>query len=201
MRKLAQAERTEISDESMIEAALSIIQERGISGLRLTEVGLQAGYSRGLASMRFGTSGELLRRIAQHLSRRWLNELAQTVADKKGLAALYAALDTNARYLVLPSTTRVQFLILFHSMDPSVKEHLNVARVLAAQRRDIARWIREAIEIGEVKADIDPKAEAVSIVGSLNGIIFQSLIDHKMPWKKMWTKLKAEITGRLSLPG
>jgi AcrR family transcriptional regulator len=200
MRKLSHAERTEQSDQRMVESAITIIQERGISGLRLTEVGILAGYSRGLASMRFGTLEVLLRRVARHLSVQWLDELTKSVAHEKGLAAVYSALDANARYLAPPSTARVQFLILFHSLDPSAKEHLNVARVLAAQRRDIARWISEAIESGEVKRGIDPEAEATSIVGSLNGIIFQSLIDGTLPWTNMWEKLKAEITERLSLP-
>jgi AcrR family transcriptional regulator len=67
MRKLRQSERSDLSDKRMVETAVALMLQRGISGLRLTEVGLRAGYSRGLAAMRFGTMGGLLRRVAEHL--------------------------------------------------------------------------------------------------------------------------------------
>ena len=48
-RRLTQAERTEISDSRMLDAAVSLIVEHGPAGTSLKEVGMLAGYSRGLA--------------------------------------------------------------------------------------------------------------------------------------------------------
>ena len=47
-----QAERTALSDARMLDAAVSLICERGTAGMTLKEVGERAGYSRGLASYR-----------------------------------------------------------------------------------------------------------------------------------------------------
>lgn len=199
MRKLRQTERTELSDDRMIEAAIAIMLQRGISGLRLTEVGLQAGYSRGLAAMRFGTMGNLLRRVAERLGNRWIGAVSEAVGSKRGLAAIYAAIDTQQRFLAPPaSAVLVQYLILFNSLDPGAADRLNIARVLVAQRRDVARWIREAVEDGEAPPGVDPDIEATSVLSTMVGTILQSLMDPGVSPKKMCAKLKAEIAARLS---
>lgn len=199
MRKLRQTERTELSDKLMVEAAISLMLKRGISNLRLTEVGLRAGYSRGLAAMRFGTRGNLLRRAAETLGERWIEAVGEAVGDKRGLAAIYAAIDTHERFLAPPaSAVRVQYLILFNSLDPGASDRLNAARVLVAQRRDLARWVGEAVKAGEVPADVNPDSEAASILSSLTGITFQSLMDAKVSPKKMCSKLKEEVRARLA---
>lgn len=201
MRKLRQAERTDLSDQRMIDTAMRIILERGVSGLRLTEVGLQAGYSRGLATMRFGTMGGLLKRIAERMSRQWVQQLAQTVGDKVGLAAVYAAIDTQARWLVsLTDHVRVQYLLFFHSMDPGAADRLNVVRVLVAQRRDLARWLHHALKSGQLKAGVDPDAEAGAILSAMIGIIYQSMVDPGVSARKMLMKLKADVESRIATP-
>ena len=58
-RRLTQAERTEISDSRMLDAAVSLIVEQGPAGTSLKEVGMLAGYSRGLAGQRFGSKDAL----------------------------------------------------------------------------------------------------------------------------------------------
>ena len=56
---LTQDERAARSDARMGDAAVSLICERGAAGTTLTDVGMRAGYSRGLASARFGSKAGL----------------------------------------------------------------------------------------------------------------------------------------------
>lgn len=199
MRKLRQAERTELSDQRMLDTAIQIILQRGIAGLRLTDVGLQAGYSRGLATMRFGTMVGLLRRVAERLHQRWLEELTKAVGKKVGLAAVYAAIDTQSRWLKGPAQDiRVQYLIFFHSMDPNAEYRLDVGRVVAGQRRDLARWIRDAIETGEVSDALDPDMEAAYMLSCMIGIIYQTLMNPDVRSAELFSKLKADISARLA---
>lgn len=201
MRKLRQSERTDLSDRRMVEAAIQIMLESGIAGLRLSDVGLRAGYSRGLAAMRFGTLGSLLRRVAEQLDESWIAKLGAAVRDKRGLAALYAAVDAQEMILRPPaSNLRVQYLILFNSLDPGNADRLNVSRVIAAQRADLARWTREAVEDGDARPDLDVEAEAASLLSSFIGMIFQSLLDPTVRPEEMCVKLKAEIEARLASP-
>jgi len=44
-------------------------------------------------------------------------------------------------------------------------------------RADIEKLLREGIASGEVRADIDPAAQAVLILGTQRGIAFQWLLD------------------------
>lgn len=199
LRKRRQAERSDLSDQLMIETAVKLILDKGINGLRITEVGLQAGYSRGLAAMRFGTLGGLLRRVAKHLGQQWVLAVKDAVGTKTGLQAIYAVIETQERLLAPPASgLHVQYLILFHSMDPGAEDRLNTSRVLAAQQRDLARWIAQGIKTGEIKRDVDALAEAESILGSLIGIIFRSLVDPQFSPSEPSAKLKQEIAARLT---
>ena len=49
------AERTDLSDRRMLEAAVQLICDRGPDRTTLKDVGEKAGYSRGLAGYRFGS--------------------------------------------------------------------------------------------------------------------------------------------------
>lgn len=70
---LTQAERTERSDHLMLEAAVELILERGTRGTRLKEVGIRAGYSRGLAGQRFGSIENLFVFVLRRVGDEWLD--------------------------------------------------------------------------------------------------------------------------------
>lgn len=69
--RLTQAERTAISDGRMLDAAMALILERGTHNTTLREIGELAGYSRGLASNRFGSKDELFAELIQVFNERW----------------------------------------------------------------------------------------------------------------------------------
>jgi AcrR family transcriptional regulator len=201
MRRLSQAERVELSDRRMIKTAIQLIIQQGINGMKLTDVGLRCGYSRGLAAMRFGTKAALLSRVARHALAGWIERVTQATATKVGLQAVLAAIDTQSRWMTeAPEEMRALYLIFFHSADPSAEYHLNVGNTLAAQRRDLARWIHEAREAGEVGLDIGPAEEAEQILSSLLGIVYQSIVDRNLPAGRLHAKLKSNLRKRLSAP-
>ena len=54
-----QAQRTALSDQRMFEVAIELVNERGTAKTTLKDIGEGAGYSRGLASYRFGSKDGL----------------------------------------------------------------------------------------------------------------------------------------------
>ena len=151
--------------------------------------------------MRFGSLGGLLRQVAKHLGQRWVQAVNEAVGDKTGLEAIYAVVDTQERLLAPPASgLHVQYLILFHSMDPGAEDRLNTSRVLTAQQRDLARWIAEGMRTGEIQQGVEPLPEAESILGSLIGIIFRSLVDPNFSPAEPSAKLKEQIAARLMAP-
>jgi AcrR family transcriptional regulator len=200
VRRLNQAERVELSDRRMIKTAIRLIVSQGINGMKLTDVGLRSGYSRGLAAMRFGTKAALLSRVARHALSGWVTRVTNTTGAKMGLDAVFTAIDTQSQWVVEePEEMRALYLIFFNSIDPSAEYHLDVARTLTAQRRDLARWILEARNAGEIDPQADPGEEAEQILSGMLGIVYQSLMDRELPAQRLHAKLKADLRRRLLL--
>jgi AcrR family transcriptional regulator len=200
VRRLNQAERVELSDRRMIKTAIRLIVSQGINGMKLTDVGLRSGYSRGLAAMRFGTRAGLLSRVARHALSGWIARVTAATGAKMGLEAVFVAIDTQSQWVAEePEEMRALYLIFFHSIDPSAEYHLDVARTLTAQRRDLARWILEARNAGEIDPQADPGEEAEQILSGMLGIVYQSLMDRELPAQRLHAKLKADLRRRLLL--
>src|ERR1700760_4696139 len=110
---LTQPERSALSDERMVDAAVALICERGAGATTLKDVGLHAGYSRGLASYRFGTKAGLWSFLIRTIGEEWLAELQQAVAGTTGIDTIHAAVDAHGRFL-LESSDRVRaFYVLW----------------------------------------------------------------------------------------
>lgn len=159
-RRLTQEERTDLSDRRMIECAVQLIVGRGISGTKLTEVGLRAGYSR-------------------------------------GLAAVLAAIDAQERAIVAtPGEMRALYAIFFQSSDPSAEYRVDVARGLTAQRRDLASWLREARDAGEILPGVDPVRIAGQVLSSMIGTVYQWIMDPGAPVSELHLDLKEPLGGQ-----
>lgn len=62
-----QAERTDEARTALIEAAITLIADRGLAGVTLSDVGARAGYSRGLAVYHFGSKTGLILAVFDHV--------------------------------------------------------------------------------------------------------------------------------------
>jgi AcrR family transcriptional regulator len=201
LRRLTQEERTDLSDRRMIECAVQLIVERGISGTRLTDVGLRAGYSRGLAAMRFGTKAGLLGRVARHVTSSWVAQVRVAVGQKTGFAAVLAAIDAQEQAIVETSAEmRALYAIFFQSSDPGAEYRVDVARALSAQRRDLANWLREARDAGEMSANADPARIAGQVLSSMIGIVYQWIMDPAAPMSELHRDLKEILGKRYDFP-
>ena len=92
---LTQAERTALSDRRMFEAAIELINEFGTRKMTLKEIGERAGYSRGLASYRFGSKDGLLRELFVRFDKRWKEHLGERLQGKRGIEAIRAGIHAQ----------------------------------------------------------------------------------------------------------
>src|SRR5947209_5259489 len=88
-----QAERRRVSDSRMLQAAMRIIAEKGAAGATLAEIGVAAGYSRGLPAERFGTKLVLLNALMDSMEDWFQKRVGPAVAGKRGLAAVLARIE------------------------------------------------------------------------------------------------------------
>ena len=110
---LTQAERTAISDRAMLDAAIELVLENGTEKTTLAMIGEKAGYSRGLATYRFGSKAGLYDTLCKSIGRSWLEYLKRGVEGKTGIDAMCAALDTVYRW-VSDSPKEARVLQILH---------------------------------------------------------------------------------------
>ena len=127
----------------MADAAVALICERGAAATTLKDVGVRAGYSRGLAGYRFGTKAGLWSFLVQTIGEEWLAELRRAVAGTSGLETIHAAVDAHCRFL-LESSERIRafYILWFDSVGPDPELRDVIAGAHERRRRDVEAWIR-----------------------------------------------------------
>jgi len=177
LRRLTQSERVALSDSRMLDAAVQLIDERGTGNTTLKEVGQLAGYSRGLASSRFGSKDALFFQLLERFNLRWKEDSAKAVGLRAGLDAFRSAnkgliefFRNEAKFI------RVMYLIAYETVGSSELMRKQLADQHEAYRHGVARWIREAIAVGDARKTVSPERIAVQYVASVFGIIYQWLV-------------------------
>lgn len=194
-----QAERTAQSDAAMIEAAKTLILERGTEKTTLQLIGERAGYSRGLASYRFGTKAGLYRAVGKSILRHWMSHLDRAVAGQVGIDAMSAAAEAYRRFIEKwPDEIRVLHILLCEAASPRSEFREIADESYERQREDVARWVRLGMEQGLVRADADPESEGARYVAYISGMTYLWLISPAaIDWEKVNEDFKSQL--RLSL--
>ncbi len=179
-QSLTQAERTAISDKAMIDAAIDLILEHGTDKTTLQAIGEKAGYSRGLATYRFGSKAGLFDEVCKSISRRWLEYLKEDVGDKSGIDAMCAALDSFFQFVSdSPRDARVLQILYCGAASPKSGYRQTSANIHQRQQDDVAEWIRSGMSNGDIRKDADPKSIAAQYIAYISGMTYLWLINPK----------------------
>jgi len=115
---------------------------------------------------------------------------------------LRAAIDAQERAIVkTPAEMRALYAIFFQSSDPAAEYRVDVARSLTGQRRDLANWMREARDAGEVSSSVEPSRIAGQVLSSMIGIVHQWIMDPVASAPEMHLDVKELLDARLSRTG
>lgn len=174
---LTQAQRTAISDRAMINAAIELILEHGIEKTTLQSIGERAGYSRGLATYRFGSKSGLLDEVCKSISRNWLDYLQERVAGEIGIEAMCTALDSYFEF-ISEHPRDMQVLQILYGAAASPKAEFRQTSVDIHQRQldDVADWVNAGIAQGSIRSDIDPTSIAAQYIAYISGMTYLWLI-------------------------
>lgn len=176
-RTLTQAERTAISDRAMLDAAVELILEHGTDKTTLAAIGEKAGYSRGLATYRFGSKAGLFDEVCKSISRRWLEYLNEGVGEEYGVDAMCAALDAYFRFVSdLPREARVLQILYCAAASPKSEYQQTSVNLHQRQRDDVADWIQRGIKDGSVREDVSPESVAAQYIAYISGMTYLWLI-------------------------
>ena len=173
-----QAERRAESDEKLLLAAASLIAEEGFNAATFEKIGARAGYSRGLASQRFGSKDGLIEALINELHTR-SDELNahEAIEALSGLEEVLASVDIFLRNFAAETELRAYFIAMAGTV--STLSHLRSA--FAASHQKAKERFMAQIERGQrdgtISTKLDAEAAALMIGSLLLGVSTQWLID------------------------
>ena len=174
--KPTQAERIALSDARMLDAAVELICDKGTTRTTLKEVGELAGYSRGLASQRFGSKDKLFTFIVRSIGELWLQELRRAVLDKIGIEAIEKALDAHYAFILRDAPAiRAFYILWFKSIGPDEELKKVVANIHDRRRKDVEKWLRKAIFAGQISKETNCESAAQNFCAAIIGVVYQWL--------------------------
>lgn len=170
----SQGERRAETERRVLEAAVRLIARRGAQQVSLADVGVEAGYSRGIVTHQFGTKEEMLRRLAEYAQ----EDFGPPAEHLTGLDRLVAVADAYLEHVFRAEAVTHAFLLLWTETLTSQAGLRETFRQRDATFRDaLARYIAEGIRDGDIRSSVDPRAAALVLVGQLRGIGLQLMVD------------------------
>lgn len=175
-RRRTQKERRDLAARRIMDSAMALVCEKGIAGLTLGEVGERAGYSRGLAAHHYGHKEGLLVALVDQIGKD-VRDVRQQVAN--WTPGLESVLGIVGFYVGRPPSLDTALRALHVLLSESVVTRGAVADALDRLNREsvsiLEGHIRRGIEAGNIRADVDPLAESVAIIGAMRGVSAQYL--------------------------
>jgi AcrR family transcriptional regulator len=160
------------STRLLLRAAGDLVAQGGYQSMTLATVGERAGYSRSLATARFGSKGKLLEALVEEIVVLWdVQTVEQHAHGLTGLEALRILLTgIKDAYERDPRALSVLYALIFEAVGPVPELRDRFIASHRDQRHRIASYIRNGIEDGSILPDTDPEQEAASIVPQLRGV-------------------------------
>ncbi|MGK0373741.1 MAG: AcrR family transcriptional regulator [Arenicella sp.] len=170
--RLTQAERTDISDKKMFDTAVELINQHGPAATSLSDVGVLAGYSRGLASNRFGCKDNLFNFVVLRVGEIWLEQLKNATGNQTGFAAIEKAVDQHYQFCVdAPAHLRAFYTLWFESVNAKSELSGTIQKIHQRRFQDVVNWVLNDLESSEAhKRDAELIASQFS--ASVIGIVY-----------------------------
>lgn len=175
-----QAERRDESERRLLDATARVVAERGVSSATFEAIGRSAGYSRGLATQKFGSKDGLIEALIADLHEQQNALLeAHQVGDLGGLLALLAYVDLYLRHLGDSEATRAYFMLLADAVADASSLRAAFAHSHARVKARLAALVERGQAEGDIRPEVDPQAAALMVGSLLLGLSVQWLVDPK----------------------
>ena len=156
--------------EAILIAVARVIARRGIRGLRVEDVAAEAGVSAPLLYYHFGNRSGLVKAALEHASERAPSTALRRPSDRSGHEAVAAALEAE---LGDDPGVRDNAVVWGEASASAVFEselRADVKHVTDSWCATVADAIREGIEDGSIRSDIDPGETAELLITLVDGL-------------------------------
>jgi AcrR family transcriptional regulator len=193
-----QAQRRDQSEQRLLIAAAQLIEAEGFAAVTFDRVGATAGYSRGLASQRFGSKDGLVRAVIAFVSARVRAKVETLTA---GIAAPLDRLLAWVDVMLSQIEHDVIFRAYFVMMAAAIGNRDPLREAFLAAHEDVRTELRAMIEAGQqagqINATLDADTLALSI-GSLHlGIAVELLLDPALNMAAMRATVRESMVRML----
>lgn len=197
--KLSQAERRNLSEEKLIEAALSIAAEEGYAAVTFDAIGKRAGYSRGLATHRFGSKTGLIEAVIDHLQNYRIElERELTPQPQTGLEGLLGYADIHLNSLRQNRSAPAYFVFLAGAIAEMSDMRNLFARSHDRSRGQLVDYLQRGQKDGSVRPLENVDASALSVGALLLGISMAWLADPETPIEDLTFEVQRILRTRFA---
>lgn len=171
-----QEERRDEAEQRMLAAGIQLLAANGPEKLTLTEVGVTAGYSRGLPAHHFGSREQYLKALASYVAVEFNNTLDST-DSASGLAAVLEITKAVLDQLKTDPKRGLATQIVLADPRPDTALSDEVARLRDQTLALLAGHARDGIRMGEIRPDVSPEHAGLLIAAGICGLIDTWLAD------------------------
>lgn len=162
-RGLSQAERAAVSSRRLLDAAISLIAEKGFERTTAAEIGERAGYSREMVRARYGSKEALLETLLRdEYEPMFLGRPGSSDTALGRLMDQWDYLATEAKEK--PELLRALFVVCFETVGAIERLSPWVRGWMSHQRDAVAETLRAGQADASIRADLDPDQEAARIL-------------------------------------
>ena len=170
--------RREKSDRRMLRAAIALIARHGSPGASLAQIGLDAGYSRGLPAQRFGAKLKLLEAVIDVTEEYFNGLVEQRTAGKTGCEAVAARIRTQMEAVRdSPEAATAVYHLMVDAIGSVPELKPRIARLHEGSRTSLRKHVLEAQALGELRDAVDVEQSVRAIQAVISGMCLQAMID------------------------
>lgn len=166
------------SDFKMVNQTIKLLSEGGVNAVTLEAVGVNAGYSRGLVSRRYGSKDQLLVRVLNYLEN-WLNEKSKIATNNKyGLDAINSLiLSISDDFYLYREKYRAYFWLRFYGLEQNKILNECLVKSRNIREENTIKWLKEALALEELSRNVDIEMVHDFIKTSLMGLVHNWMVD------------------------
>jgi AcrR family transcriptional regulator len=196
-----QAERRSESEQALLKAAIDVIASAGVGAVTFEALGRSGGFSRGLASVRFGSKARLIEAVLRHLRDQQDALVREHRFDElPGLDAVLGYADLCLRDMARRNEARAYFMLLSSSVADASETQAGFAATHAEAEERLHRWIACGQAEGTIRPELDPGAAALMIGCLMFGLSMQLLVDPSVDFAPLREASLAMLRTSLVVP-
>lgn len=171
--------RSNATERKIIDAAIELFVRKGYHGTSINDVMHKVGLTKGAFYAHFTSKGDLLLRIIDEFKVRFIDEMIRTVTESEGntIDKLYLTFNFNSKFAYEHQNLCVFLTFLTTELNADVDFEPALKSVYQEYQKFISELIRQGINQGLLKKNLDPNLAALAFMALHDGVLHQWVLN------------------------